>query len=227
MHISGDFGPARHFLDLVANGNAFLSFSQFGEDRLIDVFFHNKVTPGIYVDVGAHHPERFSNTFLLHRKGWHGINIDGDPGNIELFTSARPNDINITAFLAERNKRVTFSKFSDTAVNTISDVTAIHYEKFWSVISRTEVETTTLASVLDDNLSENDEIDLLSIDVEGVDLQVLSGNDWSRYRPHLAVVEAEGLDISRAHDNEIVAFMTSKGYRLSGFIHVTAFFERL
>ena len=51
------------------------SFSQEGEDLLIDRMFDGQ-SVGFYVDVGAHHPTRFSNTYLLYLRGWRGINID-------------------------------------------------------------------------------------------------------------------------------------------------------
>ncbi len=226
MHVHGNFNPALSLISQVANGHSYLSFSQFGEDRLIDVFFHGMSTPGFYVDVGAHHPERFSNTHLLHHRGWRGINIDGDPSNIELFKNARPNDINLSAFVSDQRKTVTFNRFSDTAVNTISAKTAAHYEKFWTIISRTSVETCTLAEVLENYLPQGQEIDFLSVDVEGVDLEVLSGNDWNKFRPRLVIVEAEGLDLARAAENDVVGFMISKNYRLTGFMHVSAFFVR-
>ncbi len=226
MHITGNFDAALRQLSYAATGYANLSFSQFGEDLLIDVFFHAKVTPGFYVDIGAHHPQRFSNTYLLHQRGWRGINVDGDPESIKLFETERPSDINVAAFLAETERTVIFNKFSDTAVNTISEHAAARYACIWDIVSQSEVRTTTLKSLLDQHFDQASKIDLLSVDVEGVDLQVLQGNDWSKYRPYLVVVEAEGLDLSSSEQHDIVSYLFKQGYRLVGFLHVSAFFLR-
>ena len=50
-------------------------YSQFGEDQFIFEFFKDK-KKGVYLDVGCFHPFYWSNTCLLHQKGWEGINID-------------------------------------------------------------------------------------------------------------------------------------------------------
>src|SRR5438045_8009791 len=70
-----------------------LSFSQFGEDLAVLRHFEDRV--GYFVDVGAHHPIRLSNTYLLYRCGWSGINVDANPDGIELFRKKRPRDLTI------------------------------------------------------------------------------------------------------------------------------------
>ena len=64
------------------------SFSQFGEDLFIAEFFANQ-KEGNYVDLGAFHPMRMSNTFLLYKKGWSGTNVDLNPISIDFFNLAR------------------------------------------------------------------------------------------------------------------------------------------
>ena len=57
------------------------SYSQEGEDMVLRSFFEGqKNYKGFFVDVGAHHPYRFSNTLHFYKKGWRGINIDPQPG---------------------------------------------------------------------------------------------------------------------------------------------------
>jgi hypothetical protein len=59
--------------------SARLSFSQMGEDlRINDYLKYLSPSDGIYISVGAFDPVRFSNTFLLHKRGFRGINIDID-----------------------------------------------------------------------------------------------------------------------------------------------------
>lgn len=81
-------------------------YSQNGEDIIVPKSFPRGYT-GFYVDVGAHHPYRISNTYKLFRSGWHGINIDTNPDTIKLFKKARPRDINLSVGVS-------------TAINTAS-----------------------------------------------------------------------------------------------------------
>ena len=74
--------------------NANLCYSQNGEDLILNRFLENK-EKGFFIDVGAHHPIRFSNTYLFYKKGWSGINIDAMPGSMTKFNKIRPKDINI------------------------------------------------------------------------------------------------------------------------------------
>src|SRR3989344_7565306 len=69
------------------------SYSQFGEDMVIDNLLNNKKR-GFYVDVGAYDPDRFSNTKRFYLKGWRGINIEPDVYSFNKFLEKRPEDIN-------------------------------------------------------------------------------------------------------------------------------------
>jgi hypothetical protein len=70
------------------------SWSQEGEDLILQRIFEGQTT-GFYIDVGAHHPRRFSNTFSFYRLGWQGLNIDAMPGSMVAFEKDRPPDINL------------------------------------------------------------------------------------------------------------------------------------
>ncbi|ETD27688.1 hypothetical protein [Helicobacter canis] len=71
------------------------SYSIEGEDRIVRALLWQKHDKGFYVDVGAHHPFRFSNTYLFYTQGWSGINIDATPGSMKAFNKYRPRDINL------------------------------------------------------------------------------------------------------------------------------------
>ena len=88
------------------------TFSQFGEDLFIENFFENK-EKGKYVDLGAFHPMRLSNTFLLFKKGWSGTNIDLNPITIDLFNIARKKDKNICCLLSDKDNLLKDVYFHD------------------------------------------------------------------------------------------------------------------
>ena len=69
-------------------------YSQQGEDIILHRMFEWQ-EQGFYIDVGAHHPTRFSNTYKFYKRGWTGINVDAMPGSMTAFNRLRPKDINI------------------------------------------------------------------------------------------------------------------------------------
>ena len=68
------------FRDRHIAGFSVRSYSQEGEDMILRRIFGDKRL-GFYVDVGAHDPRRFSNTYYFYKRGWRGINIEPRPGS--------------------------------------------------------------------------------------------------------------------------------------------------
>ena len=95
------------FYHLYLNSHAGTYYSQEGEDILLSRIFGEQ-TEGFYVDVGAHHPRRFSNTCFFYKRGWRGINIDALPGSMKVFQKLRPHDINLELAVSEREQVLTY-----------------------------------------------------------------------------------------------------------------------
>ena len=76
---------------------------------------------GTYVDIGCYHPIKYSNTALLHKKGWRGVNIDLNKTSIALFNVCRKNDLNIIACLSDKIEEVEIYMDSDfSALNSVN-----------------------------------------------------------------------------------------------------------
>lgn len=188
------------------------SFSIGAEDLVLMHIFHD-IQQGFYIDVGAFHPEKHSNTFLLHRYGWRGINIDAMPGVIDLFNRARPQDINLEVGIANQVGSLDFyiSK-NNTLFNSFSS--DFQQSLLAQDTVKTTVKTKPLSMVLEENLPNNQTIDLLLIDVEGLELVVLQSNDWSRYRPRIILIEDFTSFVDELADNPCVLFLKEQGYRV-------------
>ena len=166
---------------------------------------------GIYVDVGAHHPRRFSNTYYFFRKGWRGVNIDATPGSMALFKRLRPRDINLECAIAKREKQITFYMFEETALNTFdAELASARERQGHKVIATIELRARTLRDVLKEVLPAGQKIDFMTIDVEGRDHEVLKSNDWVTFRPEHVLVEC--LPSSTVNDNRVLEFMKDQGY---------------
>ena len=92
------------------------NFSQANEEQTLSTIFSN-TRKGFYIDVGCHHPKRFSNTAKLYKDGWNGINIDANFKNIKLFEFFRKRDYNIRALVSETNTVLNYYYFNDSALN--------------------------------------------------------------------------------------------------------------
>lgn len=200
-----------------------LSFSQEGEDKILDDFFGYK-KQGFYVEVGAHHPQRFSNSYLFYLKGWKGINIDALPGSMNLFNNLRPKDINLEMGVSDVPGELPFFMFQESALNTFDiEVARLRQMDVGNKILREEkVPLQKLSTILDNHLPSGSIIDFLGIDVEGYDLQVLRSNDWNRYRPTVVIVED---NMYKKDRSPIEEFMRSVGYNLFARTNRNSFFK--
>lgn len=191
-----------------------LSWSQDGEDMVLRRLFEGE-THGFYVDVGAHHPFRFSNTCYFHRGGWRGINIDANPAAIDEFHRHRPNDVNLCVGIAETSGRLVFHRFNEPALDTFDAALATERAKLpgYRLVARSEVAVRRLDEVLAEHLQAEQRIDFLSIDVEGLDLQALKSNDWRRFRPRVLLVEAREAELQNLDADPACNFARSVGYR--------------
>jgi FkbM family methyltransferase len=203
-----------------------LSFSQEGEDLVLAKLLLHKRN-GFYVDVGAHHPLRFSNTYFFYRLGWRGINIDPLPGSMEIFNIMRPNDINLEIGISKSSKALTYYQFSEPALNSFCEKTSQERLKSGNkLIEKEEVLTVPLSEILDQYLPQNQKIDFLNIDAEGLDLEVLQSNNWSKYKPQFILVESleTSSSIVQANDSELGIFLRERGYQIQAKTHNTLFF---
>lgn len=201
------------------------SYSQEGEDMILRRIFQAR-TSGFYVDVGAYHPKHLSNTYYFYRRGWHGINIDAMPGSMALFHQLRARDINIEAAIAADARECTFYIFNGRALNTLdAQLAAERTGEETHVVETRTVKTRRLDDILNESLPAGEQIQFMSIDVEGLDLEVLKSNDWARFRPEYIVVEAWDLELAKHENHPLVTYLAQQAYTLVGKAYSTAFFR--
>lgn len=179
-------------------------YSQWGEDKFIDEFFKKK-KDGIYLDIGCFNPFMYSNTCLLHKKGWSGINIDINPTSIDLFNIARPKDINLCTTINETKKK--FNVYLDDPFSPVNTLDEKFYKKLKVNFFKNEkiliVESKSIDEVL--NLSgDKKKIDFVNIDVEGNDYQVLKQIKIEKLKPKLISIETHHPDGSESENFSLI-----------------------
>jgi RNA-binding protein YhbY len=215
-------------LPMLFNGGANLHSSQYGEDIYLHKKFRKLSKPGFYVDIGAHHPFRLSNTAYLWAMGWNGLNADASTHTISLFNKYRPGDINlckavVSKDFAENNTEICFY-YSDDVDNCASCDPVIANER--SLVKKVFVPCVSLDELITQACSAfNGEFDLLNIDIEGLDEAVISNiHSWVK-RPKILMIEIYGSNIRDVIDNKATHLIESAGYSMVERIGHTAIFE--
>lgn len=185
------------------------SWAQAGEDLVLRPFLP---AHGTYVDVGCYHPMLYSNTYRYYRLGWDGIVIDSNLKSKKLFSIFRPRDRFIHSGVGEAAEK-TYFEFTDGAYNTFDATVAEEYKKKTTLVTSYPVGIRPLSELLKGVAS----IDLLSVDVEGMDLEVLKSYDW-KVMPKVIIVEA-------SPESEVGDFLREKRYSLVGRTQLNSIFK--
>ena len=190
-----------------------ISWSQGGEDLAILHAIAGKRN-GLFIDIGAHHPYRFSVTHHLSKIGWRGINVDANSELIEIFNKERRRDINICAAVGTEQS-YTFTIFKEPALSSVNNEWKNRFQADgWEIDRTITVPGVSLRDIYDQNFPQNS-IDLLSIDAEGSDLNVLKSMDFeslSKDRfPKYLLLEATP-PVEAALKTDSVAYAISIGY---------------
>jgi FkbM family methyltransferase len=199
-----------------------VSYSQFGEDLVVHSHF-GKAT-GLFVDVGAYHPFKYSNTKLLSLSGWRGVNIDCDPEKIVRFEKLRPQDHNVCAAISDTPVDLLWLHYSQGTTDRIVAVGEKNRrsDQGEEPLKTTPVRARPLTEILDASPFHGQRFRYLNIDCEGHDLAVLRGLDFQRYAPELITVEA----LTEAARAGLTAFLEPLGYRLTDIVRLTLFYKK-
>lgn len=203
-----------------------VSYSQFGEDLVLLSHFSDFDNPtGRFIDVGAFHPFKYSNTMLLSKLGWRGINIDCDQAKIRLFDKLRPGDENICAAVVDAPRDMIWLEYPSGLTNRLADSEEKDLRSLCGETPSkiTPVKARTLTNIIDNSAYREQHFHYLNIDCEGQDLSVLTGLDFSRYQPDLISVEAFKKTVRPA----LIAFLGDLGYELTDIVQLTLFFRKV
>lgn len=191
------------------------SYAQSGEDIIADVELGKK-KKGRYIDVGAFHPKVFSNTYLFYKRGWSGVVIEPRPGAREDFAKVRPRDMFVGLGVAEKKDVLEYWEFDEGAANTFSVEQAEKNTKEAGrkLLRKISVAVMPLRDILANCGMERAVIDLMSVDVEGMDEEVLRSNDWEKWRPKLIICEDLDFDFEKTRSSGVVKYLLGLNYAL-------------
>jgi FkbM family methyltransferase len=212
--------------------NKYVSFSQSGEDKIIEFLLNygNSAKKGIsYLDIGCNDYKNLSNTYLLYRKGINGVLIDANPIYINEININRPNDVILNCGVGQKSSsELTFyvlnsSDLSSFNLDTIKEAQKV--SPWIEIVKEIKVPVYDLDTIYKKYFHSTPTI--VSIDVEGDELGILSSSDLEKYRPYIFIIETiEYKDRVTLNNkrNDIVDFMNENDYIEYAFTGVNSIF---
>ena len=186
-------------------------YSQFGEDAILEKYL--KEDKGFYLDIGSGDPVRGSNTYFLYKKGWKGILIDPLTRNIFSSKVIRRKDKIIQGLVGATNKSYPFFEMYPYEYSTTNNeiVNGLINNGRAKLIKKVQLKTFSVSEL---NLNINlDQASLLSVDCEGLDLEVLKTIDLKTIK--FRVICAEDYDFNlMSKSSEINQYLNENGYEI-------------
>ncbi len=201
---------------LEALRHAKASYSMHGEDMVAASLLLNYKGDRKFVDIGCFDPIRWSNTYFFYLRGWRGICVDVNDRLSDRWRKLRPHD----TFLARAVGDGGCAFYREHDASPASNEVRRSHDGTHSGPER-QVSPVRLESLLREWNGNGDGIGLMSVDCEGMDLEVLSSNDWNRYRPAVLIVEDNEMNLS----GPVVGFCESVGYALHGLVGTSLLFR--
>ncbi len=170
----------------------FITYAQNKEDVILDAFFSD-IKNGFYVDVGANHPIEDSVTKHFYNNGWSGINIEPIESLYKQLVEDRPRDTVLNIGVSDSKGTLNLRQYSNTGLSTFSSTIKDEYlnnsqtEKTSSYKDIT-VPITTLEDIFTEYKTKH--IHFMKIDVEGLEYEVIKGNNWQKFRPEMLCIES-------------------------------------
>lgn len=178
-----------------------------GEERLVEMFLgvDGQAPPGVFIEVGANDPVQYSQSYHLEQHGWRGLLVEPIPELCERLRAQRPNSTVIQAACGSP-QQVGMAQFHVAKAHGQSTLAPGEANVGVAFDRVMDVQVRTLDQIIDE--AQLGRLDFISIDVEGVQMDVLQGFDLQRHRPRLLLME------DHLHDLKTHRYITSTGYRL-------------
>lgn len=191
------------------------TYAQHGDDLIVACIFQSMgIACPSYLDIGAHHPENISNTALFHKRGSRGINVEPNPNLFTKFIEARNGDINLNVGVAGAAGVLKFYMIDEfSGRNTFNREIAeafVRDNPQFSIRSTLDIPVVTINQIVDEH-AKGIFPDFLTLDVEGLDEQIIASADFSTSRPKVICVEIDNSG-GNSSAGRIRALLQNRGY---------------
>jgi len=219
---------------------ATVSYSQAGEDAIVRFLFFDKgINPITYLDIGTNEPDANNNTYLFYRNGSRGVCVEADVTLIKKIKKIRPRDkvLNYGVAVGDQSKGsgpqdpvngqlADFYIFDVKGLNTFDKEEAIRREAFgtYKIADVVKVQLISINELISGYFDRCP--DFLSLDIEGLDLEVLRSLNYAAYP--IPVICVETCQYSENHirpkDSSIADFLGQQGYEIYADTYINTIF---
>ncbi len=204
------------------------SFSQAGEDMVLNFLFTGVGLKTIkYLELGVFSPDNCSNTYKYYLEGSRGVLVEADITQIDSIRAKRPKDIILNVGVGLSNeKEADFYVFNNQGLNTFDKDEARFRNDYGSfkIQNIVKVPLKTITEIINENFETFPEF--LSIDIEGLDLDVLKSINFMIHP--IPVICAETCTYSENHikqkDKSIEKYLTVNGYFVYADTYINTIF---
>jgi FkbM family methyltransferase len=230
-HSPAPVSPAKAVADAAFQQKGRLSFAQQGEDLILyNLLRHDfKIDKPTYIDIGAGDPVLGNNTYGLYTTGCRGVLVEPNPTLVEALKLVRPGDVVVNAGVGVKDSgEADYYVIRDRwPLNTFSpeEVAYLRAQSKEDPVEKViKMPLIQINRLLADHFTAGP--DLLSIDIEGMDLDVLTAMDFQAHRP--AAICAETKKPWESHDGSAIAkLLRARGYvACAGSLYNTIFADR-
>ena len=197
-------------------------FGQTAEDAILQIYLPER--KGFYLDIGAGRPIKGSNTFSLYLRGWTGICIDPIAVNSRLHKAFRSKDEILNILVGSEESSIDFWEFEPYEYSTADPAVAEKVKQYSGIrlLNYSKKAVRPLSNIAP-ALSPFDP-SLLSVDVEGFDLEVLKSNDWERFRPRVICVEEWEATMDESLNSAVGDFLMLNNYKRKAWTGLSSIF---
>lgn len=209
--------------------NKKISYSQCGEDLIVDFIFTTlKIKSPSYLDIGAHHPYYLSNTAFFYLKNSFGVSVEPDPYLFKTIKEERPNEISLNVGVGlKTGEQADFYIMNVPTLNTFSKAEAERYASYSDkkIKEIIKLPLLTVNQIIETNFKGKTP-NFISLDVEGMDMEIIKSFDFDKYRPEVFCIETLTYTEDNTEEklNNIIEFMLNKGYFLYADTYINSVF---
>jgi FkbM family methyltransferase len=186
-----------------------VSYAQNFEDLMLMRAFRD-VRHGVYIDVGAHQPDRASVSLAFYEKGWRGMHVEPFPQFAEMLEAARPDERVVRAMVRDSRGPLMFHTVADMDLSTVDAAIAAEHRRAGYEVTSVPIDSMPLSDVFD--LVDAEVIHWLKIDVEGMEDGVLQSWGSSPMRPLIVLVETVSSPMSETSHRAWESRLLERGY---------------
>lgn len=180
-----------------SNYNLTNIYSEWGQDFIFLSIF-NRLNMNYkditYLDLGAFKPDISNNTFSLYIRGSRGVLVEANPTLINDLKTKRSKDIilnNCIVPFKSNYSQIDFYVLEPPELSSISKkIVDTHINTGMATIKEIKTIYTITPKEIIEKFFNDKSPDLISIDIEGIEDQIIERFDFNKYRPKLFCIES-------------------------------------